>query len=85
MQAADRCAICGQPPTITDPLEADHVVPLALGGAALDPDNLRAAHKSCNSRRGQRLGAELRRAKVGGQNSRAAGEPAVGADREKFS
>ena len=67
VQAADVCALCGQPPTLTDRLEADHIVPLALGGAALDRDNLRAAHKSCNARRGQRLGAELRarRAKGG--------------------
>lgn len=29
----------------------DHRIPLAEGGARLDPDNLRAVCKSCNSRR----------------------------------
>lgn len=60
VRAADVCALCGQPPTPTDPLEADHIVPLALGGAALALDNLRAAHKSCNGRRGAQLGNEFR-------------------------
>lgn len=32
--------------------EVDHIVPLALGGDRLDPDNLRASCKSCNSSRG---------------------------------
>jgi 5-methylcytosine-specific restriction endonuclease McrA len=33
---------------------ADHVVPLALGGALLDPANGRASCFECNSRRGIR-------------------------------
>ncbi|MGI8624193.1 MAG: HNH endonuclease [Solirubrobacteraceae bacterium] len=32
----------------------DHVVPVARGGAALDPANLRAACSSCNARKGAR-------------------------------
>jgi len=45
------CWLCGQPARPTDPLTADHVVPRANGG----PDarwNYRAAHLSCNRRRG---------------------------------
>lgn len=62
VQAADVCALCGRPPTPTDPLEADHIVPLALGGAST-PDNLRATHKSCNSRRGAQFGNTWRKGK----------------------
>ena len=50
LAAATACAICGLPPTHDDPLTADHVVPRAHGGGAAG--NLRAAHRSCNSRRG---------------------------------
>jgi 5-methylcytosine-specific restriction endonuclease McrA len=32
----------------------DHVLPLSMGGSALDMDNLREAHRSCNSSRGNR-------------------------------
>lgn len=42
-----RCAWCGDRADT-----ADHVVPLAHGGARLDPANLVAACRSCNSRRG---------------------------------
>ena len=42
------CWLCGRPGATT----ADHVVPLALGGHPYDEANLRAAHRSCNSRRG---------------------------------
>ena len=42
------CWLCGRPGANT----ADHVVPLALGGHPYDEANLRAAHRSCNSRRG---------------------------------
>lgn len=42
------CWICGQPGADT----VDHVIPLALGGAPLDPTNLRPAHHHCNSQRG---------------------------------
>ena len=46
------CWVCGQPPTPDDPLVADHVVPRAQGGTDAR-DNLRAAHRSCNGRRGR--------------------------------
>lgn len=45
------CWLCGRVGADT----ADHVVPLSLGGDPLDPANLRAAHRSCNSRRGAAL------------------------------
>jgi 5-methylcytosine-specific restriction protein A len=41
------CWICGRPGADT----ADHVVPLAQGGDPTSEMNLRAAHRSCNSRR----------------------------------
>ena len=45
------CWICGVPARAGDPLTADHVVPRAAGGTN-DRSNYRAAHASCNSRRG---------------------------------
>ena len=42
------CWLCGRPGADT----VDHLVPLALGGDPYDPLNMRAAHRSCNSRRG---------------------------------
>lgn len=53
------CWICGGPIARRhrndDPLSpsVDHVVPLALGGTD-DDENLKAAHRGCNSRRGAR-------------------------------
>jgi 5-methylcytosine-specific restriction endonuclease McrA len=49
VEAADRCAYCGR----TDvQLTADHVVALRLDPSlALDPDNLRAACRSCQEYR----------------------------------
>lgn len=52
------CAICGKPPTPDDPLTADHLIPVALAAGS---SRLRPAHASCNSSRGGRLAAELRR------------------------
>lgn len=52
------CWICGGAIDVTlgarDPMSftVDHVVPLALGGAERDPENLRPAHRRCNSKRG---------------------------------
>ena len=52
------CWLCGQPIDyelpVSDPMSftVDHVQPRSLGGAELDPANLRPAHKSCNSSRG---------------------------------
>ena len=47
------CWLCGMPPTATDPLTVDHVIPRAKGGTH-QRSNLRAAHSSCNSKRGAR-------------------------------
>lgn len=44
---------------------ADHVVPLEAGGALLDRDNVRAAHRECNQRRH----VEWRRAQRAAQRS----------------
>jgi 5-methylcytosine-specific restriction endonuclease McrA len=49
--SANTCALCGGPPTTTDPFTADHIVPRAHGGPDT-LDNLRCVHRSCNSRRG---------------------------------
>src|SRR5262245_50469547 len=49
------CWRCGKPAKPGDPLTADHVVPVAAKGPSLR-SNLRAAHKSCNSRRGAIFG-----------------------------
>lgn len=35
--------------------EVDHIIPLAQGGARLDPRNLRAACQPCNAKRGGQL------------------------------
>ncbi len=45
------CWICGQPAKPGDPLTGDHIVPRIHGGQDVR-ENLRAAHRSCNSRRG---------------------------------
>ncbi len=47
------CWLCGRPAHPDDPLEVDHVVPRAAGGATVR-SNLRAAHASCNRGRGGR-------------------------------
>jgi hypothetical protein len=52
------CWICGGHGTEADPLTADHVIARADGGWNVR-SNYRAAHASCNSRRGARV--------VGGQ------------------
>lgn len=45
------CWLCGQPGATT----VDHVAPLSRSEhGALDPANLRAAHSTCNSARGNR-------------------------------
>jgi len=48
LETATTCWICGNPPTLDDPLTADHLVP----GHPASP--LAAAHRSCNSRRGNK-------------------------------
>lgn len=51
LQEETRCWICGHPARPDDPLTADHVIPRAHGGPNTR-DNYRAAHASCNIRRG---------------------------------
>lgn len=68
------CAICGAPIDYSlpagDPMayELDEIVPVsryAEGGyasaraAALDPSNVRAAHRICNQRRGNRMASDM--------------------------
>ncbi|PZP03182.1 MAG: hypothetical protein DI609_01360 [Corynebacterium urealyticum] len=48
-QYGDRCHLCG----LTGATTADHIVPRSKGGSD-ELDNLRPAHKSCNSARGAR-------------------------------
>jgi len=51
--AATVCAICGRPPTPSDPLTLDHRLPVSRGGTS-SPGNVQAAHRSCNSRKRDR-------------------------------
>lgn len=46
-----RCRIEG-PDCLGIAQEVDHIVPVALGGALLDLDNLRASCRICNGQRG---------------------------------
>jgi 5-methylcytosine-specific restriction endonuclease McrA len=51
---ADLCWLCGKPFTDPrDPPVCDHVIPVSRGGTD-HPSNLRAAHRSCNLRRGNK-------------------------------
>lgn len=52
-----RCQI-GGPRCTGDATEVDHIVPWRLGGARYDPENLRAACKTCNVGRSNRSKAE---------------------------
>ena len=52
-QQAVTCHWCGQPFTASDPKTADHVQPRSQGGAE---GPIVAAHRSCNSSRGGKLG-----------------------------
>lgn len=51
---AKLCYLCGGAPSLTDPIEADHLYP-SLGGAS----PLAPAHRSCNSRKGNRDVSDL--------------------------
>lgn len=59
----DPCAICGQPIDYDLPaghpmcFEADDILPVSLGGDPYDADNLRASHRICNQKRGNRIAA----------------------------
>lgn len=45
------CYLCGELIAHQSDLSADHVIPRAHGGETT-PDNLKPAHKYCNSRKG---------------------------------
>jgi 5-methylcytosine-specific restriction endonuclease McrA len=45
------CWLCGGPGAT----EADHLLPLSRGGSLADPANMKAAHRSCNGSRGNRM------------------------------
>lgn len=52
------CALCGQPIDYTLParhpmsFEMDEIVPVSKGGSPIDYDNVQAAHRICNERKG---------------------------------
>jgi 5-methylcytosine-specific restriction endonuclease McrA len=50
-----RCGVCGEGPRHGDPFVCDHIVPRAHGGSD-HRDNWQGAHRSCNGRKGARLG-----------------------------
>jgi 5-methylcytosine-specific restriction endonuclease McrA len=62
------CWLCGKPidwdapPAHPDSYELDHYVPISKGGENMPrgQDSLRAAHSSCNRKRGSRLPVNLR-------------------------
>lgn len=53
------CHLCGQPvnvgltPGLPGSPEADEIIPVSVGGSALDRDNVRLAHRLCNQKRGK--------------------------------
>lgn len=49
------CAVCGLPPTDTDPLTAGHITPRVHGGSN-DPSNYQPEHASCNYSKGATTG-----------------------------
>ena len=55
MNSGGLCAICGLAASEADPLTADHIRPLALGGSNAY-DNIQAAHRSCNSAKRDHFG-----------------------------
>ena len=61
--AGGRCCVCGGGPTMKDPLEVDHIVPIELGGTHAR-ENLRPMHRSHNRRRGAELANHLRGGRV---------------------
>lgn len=65
-----RCRIQG-PRCTTTATEADHIIELDAGGAPLDPANLQAACKRCNSSKGTRyVNAKRGRSEPSGSNER---------------
>ena len=67
--AEGKCCVCGGRPTVDDPLEVDHVLPIALGGTHAR-ENMRAMHRSHNRKRGAELRTQLR-TRGGSKSSRA--------------
>lgn len=61
----DPCAICGQPIDYDLPaghpmsFECDEIIPVSRGGSEYDLNNVQAAHRICNQKRGNRLMEEL--------------------------
>lgn len=57
---SQRCWMCGLPISQAYParhpyaLELDELVPISKGGSAVDPANVRAAHRCCNQWRGDK-------------------------------
>jgi 5-methylcytosine-specific restriction endonuclease McrA len=49
LATATHCAICGEPPYPGNPLTADHVIPITMGGAG---GPLQPAHAKCNTSKG---------------------------------
>ena len=52
LEQSDICWLCGQPGADT----VDHIIPLSVAPhLGESPDNVAAAHRSCNSSRGARM------------------------------
>jgi len=51
-----KCGICGEPFTDYREIVPDHIVPKGMGSASRDdhPDNIQAAHRRCNLKKGSR-------------------------------
>jgi 5-methylcytosine-specific restriction endonuclease McrA len=62
LAASNICHLCGRPGADS----VDHIIPRSLGGHLTDPANLRPAHFSCNSSRGN--GTRARRSGTPGAN-----------------
>lgn len=56
MASASDCYLCGKP--LAGPIQLDHIIPLARGGAHC-LDNLAPTHKACNNRKSVLLLSEL--------------------------
>ena len=71
------CAICGRPIDYSLPAgdpwsyELDEIVPVALGGSELDPDNVQPAHRICNEKKGKRLFYVADQGEAAGQEAEA--------------